>query len=319
MTVDFCTRIWNGRDPWGEHAGAHGPVGDGATASVHEAAMSCVEVAVVVGYASDRLDVRLDDEAVLAAVEQMPERRVGVLGVDVSRRDALQAVDAAAGAEGIIGVAVSPADQGVRPTDDRFVEVVRAASERGLVVMIQNPGLFHPRSDLSFADPRLIDELLRDHHEDALVQSARLVLGDFGCVPIEHTMAVVAKHERVFVEMSAVAGRPGRLRTAIFGAHEFGIASRVLFASGFPRETPERAIERLYSVNAGSPSGDSACGRVPREVLRQIVEGDALGKLGIRHIWAGSGTRPEAGMRASVRAGLLSSGETDDDTEDAAW
>lgn len=287
MTVDFCTRIWNGRDPWADHAGAHGPTGDvDATTSAHESAMSCVEVAVLVGYSSNRLGIHIEDEPLLNAVNECPDHRAAVLGIDPTHHSALQRVELAGDHSAVIGIVLSPADQGLRPTDDRFVEVIRAASARGLIVLIQNPGLFHPRSDLAFADPRLIDEMLRDHHDDPAVQAARLVLGDLACVPIEHTLAVVAKHERVFVEMSAVAARPGRMRTAIFTAHEFGVAHRVLFASGFPRETPERAIERIYSLNTGS---DPTSIRVPREALRQIVEADALGKLGIRHVWAGSG------------------------------
>lgn len=322
MTIDLCTRIWNGRDPWGNRGGAHGPCIEAvsATPNSHEAAMACVDVAAVVGYSCDRLGVHLTDDPVLDAIAQQPERRVGFLGVEVSRADALQRVEALASLEGVIGIAVSPADQDVRPTDDRFVDVVRAASEHGLIVMVHNPGLFHPASDLSFADPRLIDEVLREYEDDALIQSARFVLGDLGCVPIEQTLAVVAKHERVFVETSAVAGRPGRMRTSIFAAHEFGVASRVLFASGFPRETPERAIERLYSVNGSSASGDSGQARVPREVLRQIIEGDALGKLGVKHIWAGRAPAPEVKVHTPVRsldrAGLLGSV---DDAEEGAW
>ncbi len=322
MTIDLCTRIWNGRDPWGNRGGAHGPCIEAVSANPnsHEAAMACVDVAAVVGYMCDRLGVQLSDDQVLDAVAQHPERRVGFLGVDVSRDDAARRVEAASSHEGVIGIAVSPADQGVRPTDDRFVEVIRVASEHGLIVMMHNPGLFHPASDLSFGDPRLLDDVLREYDDDRLIQSARFVLGDLGCVPVELTLAVVAKHERVFVETSAVAGRPGRMRTALFAAHEFGVASRVLFASGFPRETPERAIERLYSVNGSSASGDSGEARVPREVLRQIIEGDALGKLGVKHIWAGRAGGADATvhtpMRTRDRTELLSAG---DELEEGSW
>jgi len=325
MTIDLCTRIWSGRDPWGDHGSAHGPCDlEGsisvATPASHEAAVSCVHVAAVVGYASDRLGISIHDEVVFEAIESQPDRRVGVLGIDATRSDALARVELASRSEGVIGVALSPADQGLRPTDDRFVDVIRAASEYGLAVMIHNPGMFHPRSDLAFADPRLVDELLREHRDDHAVQSAHIVLGDLGCVPVEHTLAVVAKHPRVFVEISAAAARPGRLRTALFAAYEFGVARRVLFASGFPRETPERAIERLYSVNAASGERE----RVPREALRQIVEGDALGKLGIRHIWAGSGGGPRVQTRNGVRPSeasrlLTGSGGGQPDTEDPEW
>lgn len=323
MTIDLCTRIWNGRDPWGDHGAAHGHRrSDGAAAEAtlasHEAAMNCVDVAAVVGYASTRLGITLGDEPVLQAIAEHADRRVGILGVDATGRDVLARVDDAAETEGVIGIALAPADQGLRPTDDRFVDVLRAASERGLVVLIQNPGMFHPDSDLAFADPRLIDELLREHRDDADVQAAKIVLGDLGCVPIEHTLAVVAKHRNVFVEISAAASRPGRLRSAIYAAFEFGVASRVLFASGFPRETPERAIERLYSVNAESTSGE----RVPREVLRQIVEGDALGKLGIRHIWAGSGKSSDGSVRAGFRESgtvRMLAGSDADEREDSEW
>ncbi len=288
MTVDLCTSLGL---PVHAAAGTHaadapeGVSGSSAAtgpppAASEQQALHCVQLAGVVGHRADRLGRHVPVEHVAAEVRRLPDARIGFAGVDPTagqvRAQLDQAVDL-----GMHGIVLSPADQGIRPTDDRFEQTVELARERGLVLLVRNPALRTPRSRLAFADHALLDEVI------AGAAGAIWVLGDLGLVPVETTLLLLAKHEGVFAEISAVVRTPARLRSVIRLANELGVTERLLFASGYPDELPERAIARIYSVNAldGVPAGEEVA--VPREVLRRIVEGDALGKLGIDHLWAG--------------------------------
>jgi len=110
------------------------------------------------------------------------------------------------------------------------------------------------------------------------------VLGDVGAGFTEEALALCAKHPRVFAELSGVIGTPWRLYTTLLTAFERGLTDKLLFASGFPAELPERAIERMYTVNAVR-SGTQLPG-IPRETVRGIVERDSLRLLGIEHVGA---------------------------------
>jgi predicted TIM-barrel fold metal-dependent hydrolase len=68
----------------------------------------------------------------------------------------------------------------------------------------------------------------------------------------------------------------------MLAAFERGVTDKLLFASGFPNETPERAIERMYTVN--SVRNGTHLPGIPRETVRGIVERDSLRLLGIEHV-----------------------------------
>ena len=54
---------------------------------------------------------------------------------------------------------------------------------------------------------------------------------------------------------------------------------RLLFASGWPAQTPAEAIERLYSLNSFSQGSNLPT--IPRTTLHSIIERDSLEALGI--------------------------------------
>ena len=58
-----------------------------------------------------------------------------------------------------------------------------------------------------------------------------------------------------------------------------GITDKLLFASGWPAETPAKAIETIYSVNGFSHG--TQLPSIPRPELRSIVERDLPTVLGM--------------------------------------
>jgi hypothetical protein len=66
----------------------------------------------------------------------------------------------------------------------------------------------------------------------------------------------------------------------LLNALSFGVMDKMLFGSGFPREMPAKAIERLYSIN-GYGFGNQQLPSIPRSQIRSVVERDSLACLGI--------------------------------------
>lgn len=278
MTLDCCVRVWTGSDPFALRDAPARHSGSSARPVIREAAMRealhCVRGAVVVGYRSERLGVHEPAERIAALVHSDPDRLIGFAGIDpmalAPSDDLRRAVDL-----GLRGVAISPADQGCRPTHVRCMNVFERCAEHGLPVMVSNPGLMRSASVLEFARPALLDEVLRE------IQGLTVVLGDAGRGFVDETLQLCAKHESCFAEISTLVGKPGSLYAALLAAHERGVMHKLLFGSGFPDETPESAIERVYSVNgvAGGPVGGGGWPLIPRESLRGIIERDPLGLI----------------------------------------
>ena len=110
----------------------------------------------------------------------------------------------------------------------------------------------------------------------------------------------------MFTTVAGIAARPWELLGALQGARDHGVDQKVLFASGFPFDLPARAIEAVYSVNGLVAT--TPLPHLPRPMLREIVERDAVSLLGL-------GTAPEQVERTANRllagesSGATSGGE----------
>lgn len=284
MTIDIRVRVWSGRDPFAsvlETSPLAGrpldrPEIDPSPAHFSRCG-SVLHAAVLTGWRMDRLGVHMAAEHLARWVSDSPDARVAFAGVDPSSDSTLDDIDAACEL-GMVGLTVAPADCAVRPTDERFLLMAERAASRGLPLLVANPCLATPASILDFARPSLLDEACRS------LPNLTVILGDIGGGFTEEAFAMLAKHPRVYAELSGVITRPWGLYTTLLGAFERGLTDKLLFASGFPNETPERAIERMYTVNAVR-AGSQLPG-IPREAVRTIVERDALRLLGIEHVSA---------------------------------
>jgi len=241
-------------------------------ASDFDEAMSCVDLSAVIASHCERLGTESTNERVARFVAQSPETRVGFAAIDPMRDAARDELERALEL-GFAGIVLSPADQGYRPTHEGAYHVFERCASAGKPVLVANPQLRHPGSRLEFASPALLDEVVRDLPE------LTIVLGDFGKIFLEETLLMVAKHKRVFAEISGAVNRPWTLYTAMIAAHERGALNKLLFGSGYPNESPEAAIERIYTIN--SMRGGTELPAVPRESLRTLVERDSLACIGV--------------------------------------
>lgn len=294
MIVDACTRVWQGAEPWAAEAGQ-------ATSSsdAHADAMLGTGAAFVLGFRADRMGVHVPAERVAAWVHQGPDTRVGFVGIDPLSESPIQDLEAAV-EQGMAGVTIAPADAGCRPTDERCKVVFEWCAQAQIPVIISNPGLLTPQSVLEFANPVLFDEALRD------IEGLTIVFGDLGRVFREEALAMIAKHPRAFAEISTVVRGPSALYHTLIAAHERGVMGKLIFGSGFPAESPQRAIERIFSVNGFSPTSGGWT-TIPREQLRSMIERDTFQLLGLEPVH-GCATAKRAGGSRRLSARMLERG-----------
>jgi hypothetical protein len=126
---------------------------------------------------------------------------------------------------------------------------------------------------LEFGRPALWDEVAQSF------PSLPIVIGGLGYPWVDEALVMLAKHANVFTDIAGVVSRPWALYNALLTASNLGVINKLIFGSGFPYESPGKAIESLYSVNAVAQG--SRMPTVPRSLLRSIVERDSLTALGI--------------------------------------
>lgn len=279
MILDCHTHIWASVDQLGaelaqrirgrqaEHWGQYD-----ATPAAHERTMGCVDGAIVLGFRSERLGASIPNELIADYVAKDPRRMIGVAGIDPLADDANDQLDKAIDL-GLSGVAVAPASQGFHPSHSAAMHVYERCVELSMPLFVMGTDPIAPSSELEFARPTLWDEVAREYPK------LPIVISQLGSPWIDETLTLLAKHEHLWADISAVANRPWQLYTALLNASGYKVLDKLLFGSGFPFETPAKAIEAIYSVNAFSHG--SQLPTVPRSQLRAMVERDVIACLGL--------------------------------------
>jgi hypothetical protein len=279
MIIDVRSYIWSSLDQLGrevagrmrQRAAERFEQYEGVMAQF-DRAMTCVDAAIVFGFRSERLGARVPNELVASFVGADPRRRFGVGGIDPMCQDALSQVNQCSDL-GLVGVTVSPACQGFHPSHSTAMRVYERCADLGLPVFVTMLEPLTSSAMLEFGRPVLWDEVAQ------AFPTLPIVFGGFGYPWIDETLMMLAKHTRLFADISGVATRPWQLYNALLSASGLGVMDKLLFGSGFPFDTPESAIENMYSINAHSHG--TQLPSAPRSQIRGIVERDTLACLGI--------------------------------------
>jgi hypothetical protein len=279
MIVDVDTRLWTRLEDLGDElAGAVRVMGSSrwlqpdATVEAHFAATRAVDAAVVVGFRSELLRGAIPEDSLRPSVERSQGRLFLARAVDPTRPNASAEVESARN-DGAAAIWLDPCTQGFHPTDTRAMRVFDRAEANQLPVLIGWSGPMPASGRLEFARPYLFDEVAR------AFPRLSLVLAGFGSPFVSETLAMLAKHDRVFTTTAAIAARPWDLLHALQSARDHAVDRKILFASGFPFDTPARAMESIYGIN-GLLQG-TQFPHIARSVLREIVERDAISLLGL--------------------------------------
>ncbi len=279
MIIDAQTRIWPSLDRLGRESSAIVRrlqatrwIQESAEPAQLEAAIECVSAAMVFAYRSDRQAACIPNEWVAEVVARSRGRLLGVAGIDPMSSDAMADLDRAV-EMGFIGVTVCPSDQGFHPTHSVAMRLWERCERLGLPVFVSRPGPPGPGAILEFDRPLNWDEVGRS------LPNLSVVIGGIGSPWVEETLLLLQKHARFFADTAGLVTRPWQLFQALLGATSMGVTEKLLFASGWPAETPAKAIETIYSVNRFSHG--TQLPSVPRTLLNAIIERDVPTTLGI--------------------------------------
>ena len=290
MITDLQTRCWASPAQLGEElAACFARRGYGLTPAAHEEshveASERAGISFVLGCRAGRLGVNIGPDWISQVVRRRPDRLVGVAGIDpleASWRDDLDRADSL----GLKAVTVCPALQGYHPAHTAAMELWAECEREGRPLLITRFGPLPPKGFLEHERPVLWDEVFRTFPR------LTAVFGSLGAPFIAETLAMVEKHERVFADVAGLGRNPIEGYRALAAASAAGTLGKLLFASGFPAETPAEAIERLFELNAFLVG--LSLPTIPQAQIRGIVERDACSLLGVSPP-AGPGLRPRLG------------------------
>lgn len=182
-------------------------------------------------------NVMISNDEVAGFVAQAPDRLIGVGSVDISKpMQAVREVRRCINELGFKAIRVLPWLWEAPPTDRRFYPVYTACCELGVPFCTQI-GHTGPLMPSEVGRPIYLDQVALDFPE------LKIVAGHIGYPWTDEAIAVVTKHENVYIDTSAytVSRYPAQLVEFMRGHGR----SKVLFGTNYPMITPAKALEGL--------------------------------------------------------------------------
>jgi len=278
MIVDCHTHIWTEPRQLGEGAKEY-LARQGrqerllARPQDHARAAACVDKTLVLGCQSAHLGADVPNELIAEYVAGHSDRMIGIAAVDPTVAGAAETAGRLLQQKEFRGLTVNPAGQNFHPADTRAMEIYELASRRGVPILIQQSTPLPTRGCMEYARPLLLDEIARDFPNLTIVISA------MGHPWIDECISLLGKHPRVFSDVAGLTRRPWQAYNALVSAHQFNVMDKILFGSDFPFSTASEAIEAVYRLHEVTQGTNLPV--VPREMLRGMVERNALEVLGI--------------------------------------
>ena len=247
---------------------------DDVGVSEHLAAAETVDTCIVLATAEDtsaKVNQKLSEY-----VNKHKEKMVGFALIDPTKDNTgVKNLTSLTEKLGLQGVVFYCSGCGFHPAHSRAMRFYESAQELSLPVFFHNGG--HPgrQTVLDYAQPYLLDEVARTF------PALKIVIGTMGMPFAEQTFSMVAKHENVYADLTIKPGSVWQVYNTVVAAYEHGVMDKLLFGSGFPFGNAGQCIETLLGFN--KLLGDTNLPTVPRGNIRNIVERDTLGLLGIRN------------------------------------
>jgi predicted TIM-barrel fold metal-dependent hydrolase len=177
---------------------------------------------------------------------------------------------------GLKGTVLYCSARGFHPTHSRALRFYESAQELGLPVFFHNGDVnLNPEAVLEYAQPYLLDEVARNF------PALKIIIGTMGIPFVEQTLAMAAKHENVYADLTIRPSSVWQIYNIVVAAHERGVMDKLLFGSGFPYGHANQCIETLLGFNM--LLADTNLPTVPRVRIRNIIERNTLELLGIEH------------------------------------
>ena len=277
MIVDCHTHLWNnpeqlgsGAKLWIERQSSDGKLT--ASPADHSVAAACVDRTLVLGFKSAYLNADVPNDLIEQYVRQN-DGMIGVAGIDPTEPDYLKEAQRLLDQPEFRALAISPPLQNFHPTDSRVIPLYELCSRRKAPLFLLAGTHMPTLGRMEFARSMLLDEVALEYPELTMVVSS------MGHPWVDEGIALIGKHPHIYADVAGLIRRPLAAHHWLVLAWQFDVADKILFGSDFPYFTAARAIESLYRLHEIAQGTNLPT--VPREVLRSIIERDALDVLGI--------------------------------------
>jgi len=219
-------------------------------------------------------DAKKVNDATAALVARAPEKVIGFMSVWPDAPDAIVEMDRSYHDLGLRGLKLGPNYQNFEPLGENALNVYTKAQELNLPILFHQGTSPIRDAPLRYAHPLVMDEIAIRFPE------LRIVMAHIGHPWQEDCLVVIRKHPHVYADVSGRFYRHWSFYNGLRMAYEWGVMDKLLLGSDYPITMPQEVIDGLHSLNDFTKKYNLP--EVPRELLEQIINRDALTLLGLK-------------------------------------
>jgi uncharacterized protein len=241
--------------------------------SDHLAAAETVEACIVLAAPGEKTNEQ-SNKKVSDYVNNHRDKMVGFAIIDPTKDNiSIKGLTAVIERAGLKGVVLYCSDCEFHPCHSRAMQFYESVQELGLPIFFHNGGPMRAEAVLDYAQPYLLDEVARTFPK------LKMVIGTMGQPFVGQTLAMIAKHENVYADLTIKPDNVWQIYNIVLAAHEKDVMDKLLFGSGYPLGRSAECIESLLSFN--KLLGSITFPIVPLGSIRSVIERNSLEILGI--------------------------------------
>jgi len=218
-------------------------------------------------------DAKKANDATARLVAQAPEKVIGFMTVWPGAPDALDEMERAYHDLGLRGLKLGPNYQNFEPLGESALRVYAKARELNLPIMFHQGTSPVRDAPLRYAHPLVMDEIAIRFPE------LRIVMAHIGHPWEEDCIVVIRKHPHVYADISGRFYRPWSFHRGLHLAYEWAVMDKLFLGSDYPISMPQEVIDALRGLDDFAHKHHLP--EIPRELLEQIIQRDALALLGL--------------------------------------
>lgn len=222
---------------------AWGSVSWDVSLAEHSHAAQAAEASIVLAFDAEPVGVVVPNDYVADYVQDRPDL-IGFASVNPTRASACEILADALGRLKLRGLKLGPTYQHFHPHDRACLDLLGVAAHHRVPVIWHQGTTFTSAAIGEFARPLQLDLVARTYPD------LPMWIAHFGHPWAEEAISVIRRHERFYIDVSALDTRPWQLAQALAAAKEYRVLDRVLFGTDYPFSTVARTVAGLHKAAA---------------------------------------------------------------------
>ncbi len=259
-------RVAAGKKAWGD---SYNPL---ALPEEHWETAKDIDGAIVLAFNAEPTGIKVPNEYVAEYVVQHPGKLFGFASVNPNDHLAPSVLEKAIKEFDLSGLKLGPIYQNFYPDSREHFALYAKANELDIPILFHQGTSFVPEGYLDASRPAALDPIAR------AFPNLKMIIAHMGHPWIGECISVVRKNQNMYMDLSALGGRPWQYYNAIVLAMEYGVTHKILLGSDYPFFTIQETINQLRKIN------DVAIGNMPRisdEIIEDIINRNTPEILGL--------------------------------------